>query len=177
MLNIRGGKCEKCGYNKCQAALEFHHLDPSQKEFAISKVRKFSVSGILPEIKSELDKCSLLCKNCHAEEHFYQKEMQRLTIRKDPPNQRRKINKCEFCNKVITYKARSCLNCLCLSRPQKTKIQWPSIDILLDMLSKSNYVQVAKQLGVTDNGIRKHIKTEQKRILLGSPRVELGSID
>ena len=36
-VEYKGGKCEICGYNKCYGALEFHHEDPSKKEFNISK--------------------------------------------------------------------------------------------------------------------------------------------
>ena len=61
----KGGKCEKCGYDKCLSALEFHHIDPSKKDFTISTVinRKFE------KIKNELDKCVLVCANCHREIH------------------------------------------------------------------------------------------------------------
>lgn len=61
-----GGKCVRCGYNKCVAALQFHHKDITKKEFGIS------AKGIIrswERIKVELDKCELLCANCHAEEH------------------------------------------------------------------------------------------------------------
>lgn len=61
----RGGKCEKCGYNKCFAALQWHHLDPTQKEFGISNKR----GAPLEQLKKETDKCALLCANCHAETH------------------------------------------------------------------------------------------------------------
>lgn len=61
----RGGKCEKCGYNKYLGALEWHHLDPNVKEYAIGKRR-----GLKPEtLQKEIEKCSLLCANCHAEAH------------------------------------------------------------------------------------------------------------
>lgn len=61
-----GGKCAKCGYDKYIGALEFHHLDPTKKEFSISS----SGSTMSWEmIKEELDKCILLCSNCHKEEH------------------------------------------------------------------------------------------------------------
>lgn len=61
----RGGKCEKCGYNKCFGALEFHHLDPSKKEFNLGMRR-----GLKEEtLRAELDKCQLLCSNCHHETH------------------------------------------------------------------------------------------------------------
>lgn len=60
----RGGKCLRCGYNKCMQALEFHHLDPSQKEFTISNDH-----FRLQEAINESKKCILLCSNCHKEFH------------------------------------------------------------------------------------------------------------
>ena len=63
-LDYKGGKCETCGYNKSYWALDFHHKDPSQKDFTIAGGNKS-----FETLKPELDKCSLLCKNCHAEEH------------------------------------------------------------------------------------------------------------
>jgi hypothetical protein len=65
-VEYKGGKCEECGYDRCIAALEFHHTDPSQKDFAIStdgNTRSFE------KIKIELDKCRLVCSNCHREIH------------------------------------------------------------------------------------------------------------
>jgi len=62
-VELKGGKCERCGYNRCLGALEFHHMDPSKKEFQISKNRS------LESMQEELDKCILLCANCHKEEH------------------------------------------------------------------------------------------------------------
>ena len=61
----KGGACETCGYNRCAAALVFHHLDPTEKEFAISG--KHSLSW--KKLRQELDKCVLLCMICHAELH------------------------------------------------------------------------------------------------------------
>lgn len=52
-----------CDYSRCLSALEFHHLDPTKKDFIIS--RCFS----LKKAKLELDKCILLCSNCHREVH------------------------------------------------------------------------------------------------------------
>jgi hypothetical protein len=64
-VTYRGGKCCICGYNKCLAALEFHHKNPSKKDFTINK-RK----GIpWKTLQKELDKCDLLCANCHREVH------------------------------------------------------------------------------------------------------------
>lgn len=64
-LEYKGGKCVICGYTKCLSALDFHHVDPTKKEFTISQLRTYSWE----KIQKELDKCVCLCKNCHAEVH------------------------------------------------------------------------------------------------------------
>ncbi len=65
-IDYLGGKCSKCGYNKRNAALDFHHLDPLQKDYSPAHLMK---STNFEKLKSELDKCVLLCANCHREEH------------------------------------------------------------------------------------------------------------
>jgi len=64
-ISYLGGCCKKCGYKKYYGALEFHHRDPSEKEFDWNKMRMISEEKML----NELDKCDLLCSNCHREEH------------------------------------------------------------------------------------------------------------
>ena len=65
-VEYKGGKCEICGYSKYIGALEFHHKDPSEKDFTIAKLR---LTPFNDNIKKELDKCMCLCSNCHREEH------------------------------------------------------------------------------------------------------------
>lgn len=65
-LDYKGGCCQICGYNKSVGALQFHHLDPSQKDFGIAD--KGNTMG-WEKMKVELDKCVLLCGNCHSEVH------------------------------------------------------------------------------------------------------------
>lgn len=62
----KGGCCVKCGYNKCLASLDFHHLDPLEKDVNWKKMRNWP----LDKIKKELDKCILVCRNCHGEIHY-----------------------------------------------------------------------------------------------------------
>ncbi len=62
----KGGKCVICGYSKCASALDFHHRNPKQKDFGLS-VRGLTRSWEL--IKKEIDKCVLVCANCHRELH------------------------------------------------------------------------------------------------------------
>ena len=61
----KGGKCEKCGYDRCIAALVFHHRNPAEKEFEIGP----NLDRKREELYKEIDKCTLLCHNCHTEEH------------------------------------------------------------------------------------------------------------
>ena len=65
-VEYKGGSCQRCGYNRCIDALEFHHSNSSGKDFSISEkgyTRSWTV------VKRELDKCLLLCANCHREVH------------------------------------------------------------------------------------------------------------
>lgn len=64
-VQYKGGKCTVCSYSKYIGALEFHHIDPSAKDYNISKLRSYCWENI----KKELKKCVLLCSNCHREFH------------------------------------------------------------------------------------------------------------
>ena len=66
MIEYKGGCCVRCGYKKYQGALEFHHTDPKEKDFNPSQLKKYSFDD---RIKTELDKCILVCSNCHREIH------------------------------------------------------------------------------------------------------------
>lgn len=68
-IEYLGGKCQRCGYNKYIGALEFHHLDPKQKDFEVSKLKLTSWNKNSAIILNELDKCELVCSNCHREIH------------------------------------------------------------------------------------------------------------
>ena len=66
LLELAGGKCKICEYSKYNGALQFHHIKPETKEFDLSK-RNLSKSQKRLEV--EVDKCILVCANCHAEIH------------------------------------------------------------------------------------------------------------
>lgn len=63
-VKYKGGECHFCGYSRCAGALKFHHVAPEEKDFEIAKG---SVSW--DRIRAELDKCLLVCGNCHDEIH------------------------------------------------------------------------------------------------------------
>lgn len=63
-IEYKGGKCTRCGLKDDPCVYDFHHLNPKEKEFSLGK-RNLSFD----KIKDELDKCVLLCANCHRKEH------------------------------------------------------------------------------------------------------------
>lgn len=65
ILEYKGGGCQICRYDRCKRALSYHHLDPSQKDFTIGSAECRSWDSI----RAELDKCILVCNNCHMEIH------------------------------------------------------------------------------------------------------------
>ena len=62
----KGGKCQVCGYDKYVGALEFHHINPEEKDFGIAS-KGYTYSW--DKVKKEIDKCVLICANCHREIH------------------------------------------------------------------------------------------------------------
>jgi hypothetical protein len=63
MISRGGIKCQKCGYDRYRGALCFHHRDPTQKD------PKWNRQWAAEKLYKELDKCDILCMNCHAEAH------------------------------------------------------------------------------------------------------------
>ena len=59
-----GGRCSLCGYDRCAAALHFHHIEPAAKAFTINGQ---GTTRALNSLRTEARKCTLLCANCHAE--------------------------------------------------------------------------------------------------------------
>lgn len=59
-----GGQCVLCGYDRCLGALEFHHIDPTLKSFGIGGS---GITRSIEALRKEIEKCVLLCANCHAE--------------------------------------------------------------------------------------------------------------
>jgi hypothetical protein len=65
LVAAMGGSCTRCGYDKCERALDFHHLQPELKSFGIARRLDLSFAALLAEAK----KCILVCANCHMEVH------------------------------------------------------------------------------------------------------------
>ena len=76
MIDYKGGCCQRCGYDKYQGALEFHHLNPKEKDFNPSQLKRYTFDD---KTKFELDKCILVCANCHREIHHELKQKEKET--------------------------------------------------------------------------------------------------
>lgn len=64
--------CRRCGYDTDASALEFHHTDPNEKDYAVSRLAYGNWS--IKRIKEEIRKCICVCANCHREIHREIKE-------------------------------------------------------------------------------------------------------
>lgn len=161
-LEYKGGKCEICGYNKCPASLVFHHKDPSKKDFGISSNKKSYKS--LEDIKTELDKCILLCSNCHNELHYKQwNEIRKIKQKEIISKTKTKVkenSKCDCCGYNIEYliskksnKNFCCLNC---KRAYFFKKDWGDYKELRDQF-------ISKSIANFSKLINKSISTLYKR--------------
>lgn len=70
MHNLKINGCAICGYNKCDAALNFHHVNPKDKKFSLMIA---SMNRSNKNILEEINKCILMCCNCHKEIHTKEK--------------------------------------------------------------------------------------------------------
>lgn len=66
IIEYKGGKCERCDVVGSPAIYDLHHRDPAKKEFQVNTKNLHKWEHIVDEI----DKCHLLCANCHREVHF-----------------------------------------------------------------------------------------------------------
>lgn len=150
-VEYKGGKCERCGYSRSTRALSFHHTDPATKSFGLGGAHARSWASV----KAELDKCLMLCANCHMEEHEAL-----LTGGRAPEtkvwNERVQSNERRLCECGNPTTGKQCKACFNTQRP--TKISWPDNPTLTRLVWERSSAQLAKTLGVSDKAIEKHCK-------------------
>lgn len=160
-LDYMGNKCQICGYNKCSRALVFHHIDPKEKSFNISRA-----SCSWDKIKKELDKCILVCQNCHAEIHDKLTEKVDMNLSRDKKIQELKEKKSSFNKKVehLAKKYKTTKDKIIESRIYKRKQERPSKEKFYEIFNSfdKNYTKTGKYFGITDNAVRKWIKSYDK---------------
>ena len=150
-------KCCKCGYCKNYAALEFHHLDPKEKDFVWTKLRELSWVKITEELK----KCVLLCANCHREEHWPDaifENYKETEVKTFLNNEMKPTGSCPQCGDDV-YRTKYCsVKC---SSTSKRKVKRPSKKKLQKLMSENPMVKIASMYGVSDQAVRKWASSYQ----------------
>lgn len=154
-LEYLGGKCHQCGYNKCPAALEFHHIDPSKKDFSISKFQKLLWEKHKDIITTELNKCIILCANCHRETHYDKYS----NLEEYVPFKKQKVYKtCKACNNKFSSANKTFCSYQCYMLNNR-KVERPTKDELQKLIQEYSFVKIGKMYNVSDNAIRKWCKS------------------
>lgn len=152
LLTMFGNKCAVCSYSACPAALEFHHLDPTQKDFSVSSYDQLNWNKLVSEAK----KCILLCCRCHREVHAglldiskYQQtyfDVPKLLVSKESP--------CIKCGELKPLRQRYCsLACARSNRPSKAA--WDSIDLEKLLLQGNSFESIGKLLNISGTAVKK----------------------
>lgn len=161
LIEVKGGGCEKCGYNKCSRCLSFHHRDPRKKKFNLDlrNIGNFSWDVVL----DEFEKCDLLCMNCHGEHHDSETSKEYK----------------DYVMKLLESKIHACLNCGCEFKVKASvmKKDWgkycsvkcasfdrrrakrPSKEELEKMIWEIPTTKIAENFGVSDKAIEKWCKS------------------
>ena len=158
LIEALGSKCQICSYSKLNSALEFHHIDPSKKDFGIST---FLGSYVKPwnKLADEVSKCVLLCANCHREIHngatnlpvdFQRFDESLITTNKEKP----KDTKCLNCDTLKDYKLKFCKPKCATDYNAKIKLSKEEMENLL-IKYKGNLTHISNEIGVSDNGFKK----------------------
>lgn len=153
LVEYKGGKCVCCGYSKpIPSCYDFHHLDPKQKEFSIS-----GKSWSFEKLKKEVDKCILLCRNCHSELHWEQSQEARKKRIDFLPCRLKIENKtCSICKNNFKPKVSDQKFCSSICSHKSTrKIERPSKEKLAEEISNNSWVMLGKKYGVSDKAVRK----------------------
>ena len=157
LVTALGGKCQICGYDKCYDALEFHHLDPSSKEYTLSSI--IVNPGLWEKIKNEASKCILLCSNCHKEVHSGVSEIPSSFQEFDQNLIPEKVtlDECPVCNTLKPITQKYCSHAC--SRKDVQLIDWDSIDLIkLIEIDKRTKVSIAEEIGCSDSTVGKRYK-------------------
>ena len=156
---VLGDKCQCCGYNKCIQALEFHHLNPEEKELSFGDNANRSWAST----REELKKCILVCANCHREIHNGYIDNNVLISSFDEQRaieidnlveevKSHKIYYCKYCGAEVWRGNDCCPTCANL---QRRKSERPSRKELKQLIRTMPFTKIAQKYQVSDNAIRK----------------------
>lgn len=151
-IDYKGGCCELCGYKKNIAALDFHHINSNEKEFNIDA--RVLANSNYEKLKKEVDKCMLLCANCHREIHNENSDIDSVReIIKDEQeilHIKKEAKYCERCGKKLLVSNKTNLCRECLIRINKKEDIYPSVTELYKKYDElKSWQKVADFFGIT----------------------------
>jgi hypothetical protein len=169
LIDAFGKNCCVCGYNKCNEAMEFHHTDPTEKEFTWG-----SVNGHIRGwnyITVEIKKCVMVCSNCHKEVHAGMSEI---------PDSAQRFNEdlinpellypteiyddCPVCGKS-KFKHYSTCSPECSKKRKIKKVDWDQHDIIQLVQQYSTYTEIGDMLGITGAAVSRRYKQQLRKLL------------
>lgn len=170
IVEAMGGCCQICKYNKCNNALELHHIDPTQKELSFGKVRANPKSW--NKIVLELKKSILLCSNCHKEVHAgitnlpetYAVFDDKFSDYKNSITDDR-VCQAQNCDNHLSYGQKKFCSNTCMSKNMPSRIRtntkkivdWSDLEDLKYIKKLSN-VEISKIKGCSETAVRKQLK-------------------
>lgn len=158
LIKVFGGKCCICGFDKWQSALEFHHVNPEEKEFGLTTD---TTTKALEKQLLEAKKCILVCSNCHRGIHsgfveiptnwetFYNEEIaNELLSQLD----KKKHYYCIDCGTEIS---RSAIRCKACADKHQQHVERPTREQLKNMIRTQTFESIGRLYQVDGNSIRK----------------------
>jgi len=156
LIELNGGCCKKCGYNKNIAAFDFHHRDPTQKDHQLD-IRRLANTSMV-RLMSEVEKCDILCANCHRETHSPDLDIINVKLLIKEIDESvvlvKKIGKprCLDCGCEINYTYVRCVKC---NNEHKRKVVRPDLKTLLNEINEYSQEWCANKYGVSRSSIRR----------------------
>lgn len=165
LITVFNSECCLCHFNEFPQALDFHHVDPSTKEFGVGASNAATKS--LDKQLEEMKKCVLLCANCHRGVHagvlqipenykdFYNEEIAQQLREKNEIIKHGQHHFCRDCGKEISRNKAYCPKC---SSFHQRVVERPDRETLKMLIRTKSFLQIGKDFGVSDNTIRKWCK-------------------
>lgn len=161
LVKCLGGKCNRCGYNRYDGVLDFHHIDSKKKLYTIANLLRNPVNFDI--IRTEAKKCVLLCKICHGELHADLWKIDDISLYEFDESVEYPIRKkqtversCRSCSKKFKcgrkdskkYCSKQCADFARRTKPR------PSVDDLKKEFKSSNYSEMGRKYGVSDKTMK-----------------------
>jgi hypothetical protein len=155
LIAYKGNKCEICGFCKpIPRAYDFHHRDPKNKDFNISQWTKLNTKLLFKEV----DKCMLVCRNCHAELHddpdLRQSANEVHAKWLASRNREKECPKCHIKFKPRNKRKKYCYECGTRENLRKVKNRPNKYELEL-LIKQMSWCAIGRKYDVSDSAVRK----------------------